>query len=87
MLSMRKKKTYDSFDPASVRFCGGSKMFVGDYEVFFVCCALMAGIKGIESIPLRKRSIFHNFMLVEWQKLLASQSEWMQRLEDFQNGD
>lgn len=80
MFSRRKQ---DSIDLAHIRFCGGSEMIVGDENVFYVCCALIAGIQAIEQLPQRKRSIFQNHMLYEWKRLLAYQADWMQKVEDF----
>lgn len=86
-IKIKKGKAFDIFDPSLVRFCGGSKMIVGDKDIFLVCAALIACIKGIEGLPLKKRSIFHNYMLSEWSRLLSSEAEWLQRIEDFNNGD
>ena len=81
---MFSRKTINRFDLDSLRFCGGSKMICGDKDIFFVCCALIAAIKGIEDLPLKKRSIPLNHMLIEWKRILASENEWMQVLERYQ---
>lgn len=86
-IRVKKNSAFDTFDPASVRFCGGSRMIIGDRDIFLVCAALIAGIKAIEGMPLKKRSIFHNFMLSEWSRLLASEAVWMQQLERFNDGN
>lgn len=80
MFSRRKN---DSLDLVHLRFCGGSEIICGDENVFYVCCALIAGIQAIEQLPQRKRSIFQNHMLCEWKRLLAVQNEWMKKLEDY----
>ena len=81
---MLRRKTINRFDLDAIRFCGGSKMICGDKDIFFVCCALIAAIKGIEELPLKKRSIPLNHMLIEWKRILADEKDWMNRLEEFQ---
>lgn len=80
---MFARRKQDYIDLVHIRFCGGSEMIVGDENVFYVCCALIAGIKAIEELPPRKRSIFQNHMLYEWKRILEREADWMQKLEDF----
>ena len=78
---MRKKKKTNEIDPRGIKFCGGSKMIVGDYDVWCAVCAMLAGIQAINDIPIKKRSYFHQFMLEEWSRLIADQADWMIKLE------
>lgn len=80
---MFSKRKNDTIDINTICFCGGSQMIVGDENIFYVCNALIAGIKAIEDLPMKKRSIYLNHMLYEWKRLLSQQSEWMQKLEEF----
>lgn len=84
MFSRIKKQ---SIDLARICFPGGSEIIVGDKNVFYVCCALIAGIKAIEELPQRKRSYFQNHLLYEWKRLVAAQSDWMKKVEEYNNHD
>lgn len=80
---MIKKKRKTMIDNASLRFPGGSKMIVGDKDIYYVCCALIAAYQGAEKIPQKKRVPFLVDCMSHWADLLQCEDEWMQKLEQF----
>lgn len=80
---MKRKKDKKMIDNASLRFPGGSKMIVGDKDIYYVCCALLAAYQGAEKIPQKKRVPFMVDCMSHWAELLQREGDWMQRLEDY----
>lgn len=80
---MKIKKNKVTVDNASLRFPGGSVMIVGDRDVYYVCCALLAAYQGAEKVPQKKRVPFLVDCMSHWAELLQKESDWMQKVEDY----
>lgn len=78
---MKRKKDKKTIDNASLRFPGGSKMIVGDKDIYYVCCALMAAYQGAEKIPQKKRVPFLVDCMSHWAELLQREERWMEDVE------
>ena len=78
---MKRKKDKKTIDNASLRFPGGSKMIVGDQDIYYVCCALIAAYQGAEKVPQKKRSSFLVDCMSHWVQLLQIEERWMDDVE------
>lgn len=78
-----RKKQKTMIDNASLRFPGGSKMIVGDKDIYYVCCALLAAYQGAEMIPQKKRVPFLVDCMSHWAELLQREERWMEDVERF----
>lgn len=81
MKSRKNQKTM--IDNGSLRFPGGSKMIVGDRDIYYVCCALLAAYQGAEKIPQKKRVPFLVDCMSHWAELLQREERWMEDVERF----
>lgn len=78
---MKIKKNKVTVDNASLLFPGGSVMIVGDRDVYYVCCALLAAYQGAEKIPQKKRLPFLVDCMSHWADLLQREERWMDDVE------
>lgn len=80
---MKVKKNKVTVDNASLCFPGGSKMIVGDKDIYYVCCALIAAYQGAEKVPQKKRVPFLVDCMSHWAELLQREERWMEDVEKF----
>lgn len=78
-----RKKQKTMIDNASLRFPGGSKMIVGDKDIYYVCCALLAAYQGAEKVPQKKRAPFLVDCMSHWAELLRMEERWMEDVEKY----
>lgn len=80
---MKIKKNKVMVDNASLRFPGGSVMIVGDRDIYYVCCALLAAYQGAEKVPQKKRAPYLVDFMSHWAELLQREERWMEDFEKF----